>query len=251
MEPFRLDRQAKVFLAVLIVVALALIPLAPFAALAFAALSLVVLCVVFLIALARNRRLLGPLTKAEGALALSAGVFAVAGALVIAYATLMLGTGNAMLLSHAMLPFSFTTDGPRPIGKSSRHYGDAGMQRQFKDELAKAGIPFDVETREGREYVAWSQNHNAAVEEIDKRVSGGPFPSSRNARFGDAALQQEFADWLTKRGVKHETLKRDDGDWIHWEGEEDLAHEFVTTRPSKPCQEDKKTAFAPGLGKCS
>jgi hypothetical protein len=72
MEPFRLDRQSKSFLAVLLIVALALIPLAPFASLAF------------------------------GALSLSAGMFAIAGAPVIAYATIMLGTGNARLLSHAM-----------------------------------------------------------------------------------------------------------------------------------------------------
>lgn len=249
MERFALDRQAKAFLAVLVVVALAMIPLAPFAALAFGALSLVVLCVVFLIALARNRRVFGPLTKAEGALALSAGVFAIAGALVVAYSVIMLGTGNAWLLTQRMLPMPL--DRPVAAGKSSRHYGDAGTRQQFKDELAKAGVPFDIETREGKEYVAWSQEHNEAVEAIHKRVLDGPFPSGRNARFGDPAQHREFADWLTSRGVKHQTLKRDDGDWIHWEGQENLAHEFMTTRRVKACKEDKKTAFAPGTGKCS
>ena len=120
MDPFKLDRQAKVFLAVLIVLALAMVPLAPFASLAFGGLSVVVLCIVFLISLARNRRPFGPLTQTEAALALAAGTFAVAGALVIAYATVMLGAGNAMMLSHAMLPFSFTDGGKRPIGSSAR-----------------------------------------------------------------------------------------------------------------------------------
>lgn len=106
MEPFKLDRQAKVFLAVLVLLALAMVPLAPFASLAFGALSVVVLCVVLLIALARHRRLFGPLSRGEGALAVSAAVFAVAGALVIVYAVVMLGAGNAMMLSHSMLPFS-------------------------------------------------------------------------------------------------------------------------------------------------
>lgn len=91
MGSLRLDLQAKASLGVLVVLALAMAPLAPFVSLMFAGLSLVVLCLVFLMALARNRRLFGPLTKLEGALALSAAMFAMAGALVIAYATIMLG----------------------------------------------------------------------------------------------------------------------------------------------------------------
>lgn len=251
MEPFRLDRQAKVFLAVLVVLALALIPLAPFAALAFGALSLVVLCIVWLIALARNRRLFGPLTQTEGALALAAGTFAVGGALVVVYSILMLGAGNAMMLSHAMLPFSFTEKGPRAIGESSRHYGDASTQQRFKEALAKAGVPFETRTREGKEFVAWSQAHNEAVEAIHKQVLDGPFPDGRNARFDDHALQKEFADWLTARGVKNEIVKRHGEDWVVWEGQENLAHEFMTTRPTRPCKDDKKTAQAPGSAKCS
>ena len=135
MEPFKLDRQAKVFLAVLIVLAIALVPLAPFASLAFGALSLVVLCVVFLIALARNRRLFGPLTQTEGALAVAAGTFALSGALVVVYAILMLGAGSAMMLSHAMLPFR-SGDGPRSVGDRSVWYSDADKQQQVKDVLS-------------------------------------------------------------------------------------------------------------------
>ena len=99
MEPFRLDRQAKAFLAVLVILAFALIPLAPFASLAFGALSLVVLCVFLLMALARKRRSYGPLTPGEGALAASAAVFAVGGALAIVYAVVMLGAGHSAVLS--------------------------------------------------------------------------------------------------------------------------------------------------------
>jgi hypothetical protein len=242
MEPFRLDRQSKSFLAVLLIVALALIPLAPFASLAFGALSLVVLCIVFLMALARNRRVFGPLSKAEGALALSAGVFAIAGALVIAYATLMLGAGNARLLSHAMLPFSSSPDGPRPVGDRSVWSSDPDQRQRLKEELAKAGVPFKVEVREGKEYVKWSQEHDAIAEAISRKVRDGPFPSGRNARFEDPALQRAFSDWLTERGVRHETVKQHGEDWIAWEGQENLAHEFMTTRPVKPCGNEAKTA---------
>lgn len=249
MEPFKLDRQAKVFLAVLIVLAIALVPLAPFASLAFGALSLVVLCVVFLIALARNRRLFGPLTQTEGALAVAAGTFALGGALVVVYAILMLGAGNAMMLSHAMLPFR---SGDKPIaGDRSVWYSDADKQQQLKRELAKAGIPFKVETREGKEYVKWSQEHDAAAEAIAVKLRDGPFPNGRQTRFQDPQMQKAFADWLTAKGVRHETVKQQGEDWIFWDGGENLAHEFMTTRPTKPCKDDKKTAQAPGAAKCS
>jgi len=250
MEPFKLDRQAKVFLAVLVVLALAMVPLAPFAALAFGALSLVVLCVVFLIALARNRRLFGPLTQTEGALAVAAGTFALSGALVVVYAILMLGAGNAMMLSHAMLPFR-SGDGPRPVGDRSVWYSDADKQQQLKEELAKAGIPFKVETREGKEYVKWSQQHDAAAEAIAVKLRDGPFPNGRQTRFQDPQMQKEFADWLTSKGVQHKTIRQQGEDWIFWDGGENLAHEFMTARPSKHCKNDKKTAQAPGADKCS
>jgi len=249
MGAFRLDRQAKAFLAVLAVLALAMVPLAPFASLAFGALSLVVLCVVFLIALARNRRLFGPLTQTEGALALAAGTFAISGALVVVYAILMLGAGNAMMLSHAMLPFR-SGDGPI-AGDRSVWYSDADKQQQLKEELAKAGIPFKVETREGKEYVKWSQEHDAAAEAIAVKLRDGPFPNGRQTRFQDPQMQKEFADWLTGKGVQHKTIRQQGEDWIFWDGGENLAHEFMTTRPTKPCKNDKKTAQAPGAGKCS
>lgn len=251
MDGFRLDRQAKIFLAVLIVVALALVPLAPFASLAFGALSLVVLGVVFLIAFARNRRLFGPLTPAEGALVFSSAVFALGGALVIVYAILMLGTGNAMLLSHAMLPFPVSADGPRPVGDSSVWYSDADKQQRLKQELAKAGIPFKVETQDGKEYVKWSQEHNGIAEDISRKLRDGPFPNGRQTRFADPAMQKAFADWLTAKGVRHETVKQHGEDWIFWEGGENLAHEFMTTRPVKPCKDGNKTAQALGTAKCS
>jgi len=248
MEAFRLDRQAKVFLAVLVVLALAMVPLAPFAALAFGALSLVVLCVVFLIALARNRRLFGPLTPAEGALAVSSAIFAVSGALVVVYAILMLGAGNAMMLSHAMLPFRAAD---KPIaGDRSVWYSDADKQARLKAELARAGIPFKVETREGKEYVKWADQHDAAAEAIAIRLRDGPFAKGAQTRFQDSATQKAFADWLTGKGVKHETVREQGEDWLHWDGGQNLVHEFMTSRPVTPCKNDKKTAQASGTPNC-
>jgi hypothetical protein len=238
MEPFRLDRQAKVFLVVLVVVALAMVPLAPFMALVFGGLSLVVLCLVFLLALLRNRRAFGPLTRTEGVLALSATVFALGGALVITYATLMLGAGNAMMLGHAMLPF-LPADGPR-AGDRSVWYSDADKQARLKQALAQAGIPFKVETREGKEYVKWSDQHDAAAEAIAQRLRDGPFPKGSQTRFQDAAMQKAFAEWLTEKGVKHETVREQGEDWLHWDGGHSLVHEFMTSRRVPPCPKQQK-----------
>lgn len=259
MEPFKLDRQAKVFLAVLIVLALAMVPLAPFASLAFGALSLVVLCVVFLIALARNRRLFGPLSQAEGALAVAAGTFALGGALVVVYAILMLGAGNAMMLSHAMLPFR-PGDGPRPVGNSSVWYSDADTQRTLKEELAKAGIPFELETREGKEYVTWSYKHDEAARAINEKLRQAPvsspsgLPAGRSMSFGDPAQQKAFAEWLARKGVKTQTVQAHGQEYLVWDegaGEPlKLMNEYMAEK-AKRCKDEKKTAQAPASAKCS
>jgi hypothetical protein len=260
MEAFRLDRQAKVFLAVLVVLALAMVPLAPFAALAFGALSLVVLCVVFLIALARNRRLFGPLTPAEGALAASSAIFAVSGALVVVYAILMLGAGNAMMLSHAMLPFR-SGDGPRAVGNSSVWYSDADTRKALKEALAKAGIPFELETREGKEYVSWSYRHDEAARAINEKLrqtppSGpaSPLPAGRSMGFGDPEHHKEFAEWLARKGVKTQTVEAHGQQYLVWdEGAGDprqLMHEFFAEKAER-CKGGKKIAQAPAAPNCS
>ena len=125
------------------------------------------------------------------------------------------------------------------------------MRQKLKDELGKAGIPFTLETREGKEYVKWSQEHNAAVEAINRKVRDGPLPNGRHTRFQDPATQKEFADWLAGKGIRHETVKQHGEDWIVWEGAENLVHQFMTDRSARPCKNDKKTAQAPAAPKCS
>jgi hypothetical protein len=258
MEPFRLDRQAKAFLAVLVALALVLIPLAPFASLVLAGLSLVVLCLVLLMALARNRRFFGPLTKVEGALAVSAAVFAVAGALVIAYATIMLGARNAMLLSQAMLPFS----SPDTIhGDSSTWFSDPETMRELKEELARAGVPFRLETREGKEYVTWSHKYEEKASVIRDSLRGrapasepSPLPPGRAMSFHNPSHHDEFAAWLASRGIKSRTVEARGSRFLVWDdGAPDsdrLVSEFMAER-AKKCKEAKKTAQAPGLESCS
>jgi len=258
-EPFRLDRQAKAFLAVLVIVALALIPLAPFASLAFGALSLVVLCVVLLMALARNRRLFGPLTPAEGALAASAAVFAVGGALVIAYATIMMGANNLMTLGQAMLPFRSATD--TIPGDSAVWFSDAETMRELKEELAKAGVPFGLQTREGKEYVTWSHKYEEKASVIRDSLRGrvpasepSPLRPGRTMSFHNPSHHDEFAAWLASRGIKSQTVEARGSRFLVWDdGAPDsdrLVSEFMAER-AKKCREEKKSAQALGTGKCS
>ena len=180
MEPFRLDRQAKGFLAVIVFVAIAMVPLAPFILLAFGAVSLLVLVFVWAKSVIRNRRLLGPLSQAEGAVALSTTALAVGGVLVV---------------------------GPRPVGTSGTWYSDPAMRLQLKDELAKAGIPFTVSEQDGKEFVNWSQEHNAAVEAIREKIRSGP-RSGGSVHFAKPETKTEFAEWLARKGVRSETITR-------------------------------------------
>jgi heme exporter protein D len=207
MEPFRLDRQAKGFLAVIVFVAIAMVPLAPFILLAFGAVSLLVLVFVWAKSVIRNRRLLGPLSQAEGAVALSTTALAVGGVLVVGYMSVVIGTGNALSLANAMLPFSAGPKAPRPVGTSGTWYSDPAMRLQLKDELAKAGIPFTVSEQDGKEFVNWSQEHNAAVEAIREKIRSGP-RSGGSVHFAKPETKTEFAEWLARKGVRSETITR-------------------------------------------
>ncbi|HKX38910.1 MAG TPA: hypothetical protein VJN20_09660, partial [Burkholderiales bacterium] len=124
-------------------------------------------------------------------------------------------------------------------------YGDAETQERFKQELARAGIPFEVESRDGKEWVGWTQDHNAAVEAIHLKVSEGPLPAGRSMGFGDPAHHKEFAEWLARKGVKSETVRAYGKEYLVWEegaGEAlALMNEFHAER-AKKCKEEKKTA---------
>ena len=170
MEPFRLNPQAVAFLAVIALLSGALVFLAPFALAIMAAVGLVLLFLAWLKAVVRSRRVIAPFSAGEGAVACSSLIL-IAGALTAA-ATLVyrLGVEHTVSLTGAMMPFtSAGSPGPR-IGQSSRHFSDEATQKKFKDELAKAGIPFETRMQEGREFVSWPPEHDAAVEAIDRRI---------------------------------------------------------------------------------
>jgi hypothetical protein len=115
---------------------------------------------------------------------------------------------------------------------SSMHYGDARMQRAFKDALDKAGIPYKLENRKGEEFVGWTRAQDAAVRKVQKQVEGAELPPGRSVAFDDSNVQKEFSAWLTKKGVKHETVKAQGRENIVWEGPNELVMQFMSEMPS-------------------
>ena len=123
--------------------------------------------------------------------------------------------------------FRFLLD-PATAGSRSVHYSDPTAQKLLKDGLSRAGIPFRVRTREGREYLVWEQQHDAAAEVVvqDTRweaVRAG-IPLNPRASFNDPAEQKEFIAWLEKRGVKYVTFVLDGRDYVAWELRSDTAN---------------------------
>jgi hypothetical protein len=137
----------------------------------------------------------------------------------------MLGVGFVAAQIHAVSDgdtslFRFLLD-PATAGSRSVHYSDATAQKLLKEGLTRAGIPFRTRTREGREYVVWEQQHDAAADKVvqDTRwdaVRAG-IPLNPRASFNDPAEQKDFIAWLGKRGVKYDTFKLDGRDYVAWE----------------------------------
>lgn len=238
MEAFSLNRQALAFLVVIAVMVLAMVFLSPFLLFVLGALGVLLLVAVWLKAAVRGRKLIAPFGAAEGALALSALLFVVGSATVGGLMVSRLGYGESFSIFRAMLPA--VSKGPPP-GSRSVHYGDPDMNERLKAELAMAGVPFTVETREGKEYVSWSAEHDAAAEAVQLKVSESHLPNGRNVHFPDAALRKEFTDWLTRKGIKYEIVSSYRKPYVVWqEGVPDPTKQFMAERGAdcrkkKPC----------------
>jgi hypothetical protein len=231
MEPFRLTPHSVAFLSVMAAVTLVVAVAAPFGSIALGIVALLAIGVVLIKAMLRARRW-WPLTAVEGTVALSGVVLLVGGLAVMAYSMVRLGTGH---------PFGMTVGWPSMddasrTGSTTRSvsYSDPAMQQRLKDRLRDAGIPFSVKIEgDGKEYVGWSGEHNAAAEAINEKVREGPLPNGRNARFPDAALEKQFTEWLTRKGIKHEVVNG----YVVWdEGAGDPVREFMESRGTTECK---------------
>lgn len=127
--------------------------------------------------------------------------------------------------------------GPSPA--SSVSYSNPQTQQRLKDELARAGIPFTTDSREGREYVNWSREHNAAAQKIQETLHG-----PRGIHFGSAQSQKDFVEWLAKRKIKSAIVRHEGNDYVTWDDPrqpKEMMDAFIAARPSK-CGPDKAKA---------
>lgn len=253
MEPFTFNRQTIAFLCVIAAVELLVVLLFSLIAAMLGALAVLLLLFVWVKTGIRSGKwfwwnpVAVPLTQLEGALAVSGAFLLAIGVIDVGYEWIKLPPhAREVLIGHV----SPTIGGPPPsssAGSNSAMYTDPAVQEQFKDELAKAGIPYGMETRGRDEYVFWSPQYDSAVKKIEGTIGAGPI-SGYNMSFGDPKQQREFRGWLLKRGIASEIIKIDGKDFVVWkEGSQELAHQFINEH-SAPCARGKP-ASAPGKEK--
>lgn len=173
-----------------------------------------------------------PLTQAEGAIALSAALFFSVGFVVSGYEAIRYASGERHVLTGYAFRHMLSRQpySPPAVSRSSS-YSNPAMQKRLKDELAKAGIPYALDVTDGKEFIKWPIEHNAAVEEIQRRRVDTLFSNNRNAAFPDPALREEFTAWLTSRAIPHEVVNSNDGVFVVWEtGPDDLVRQFMEGR---------------------
>ena len=80
------------------------------------------------------------------------------------------------------------------------------MQDRLKRALEAAKVLYRVYSRDAKESIAWSRQHDEAVQKIEKEKVLGAIPAGRNVSFDNPAEQQRFIDWLTEQKIGHEVI---------------------------------------------
>lgn len=241
-DSFTFTRQTAAFLGVLAAFELAAVLVFPIIAVAFGVLAALLLVIVWGKAGIRTRKWLWwnpatvPLTQAEGAFAVSAALLLSVGVLLTGYEAIRFASGERdMLTGFAFRHMVLRGPSSRPVSTRATSYSDPASQKRLKDELDKAGIPYVLQIDDGKEFVKWTAEHDAAVEKIRRTRVDTLFSDGRNASFPDPALRQEFTDWLAQQDIPYEILHSDGREFVVWEkGPEDLVRQFMESR-SEDC----------------
>jgi len=237
-EGFTFTRQTAAFLGMLAVLELAIVLVFPAVSVLLGVVAVPLVVFVWIKAGLRTRKwwwlnpAAVPLAQAEGAIALSAVLFFSVGILVAGYEAIRYASGERHVLTGYAFRHMLSRQpySPPAVSRSSS-YSDPAMQQRLKDELAKAGIPYALDVTDGKEFIKWSIEHNAAVQEIQRRRVDTLFSNNRNAAFPDPALREEFTDWLKGRGIPYEVVNSRDGVFVVWEkGPDDLVRQFMEGR---------------------
>lgn len=237
-DQFSFRRQTIAFLGILVVLELAIVLVFPIAAVLLGVVAVMLIVFVWMKAGLRTQKWLWwnplgvPLTQMEGATVFSAVLFFSVGILVTAYEASRYAAGERDLLTGYAFRHMLRNQPPsRPAETRSSSYSDPAMQKRLKDELAKARIPYALDVTDGKEFVRWPVEHNAAVEDIKRRRVDTLFSGGRNASFPDPALRKEFTDWLTRREITYEVVTSSSGEFVVWDrGPNDLVRQFMEAR---------------------
>lgn len=239
MGPFTITAQTITFLGFIALLELAVLLVFPAASVLLGVVAAALIILVWLKAGLRTRKWLWwnpvavPLTQAEGAAALSAALLFCVGVLVVGYEAARYASGERDLLTgYAFRYMLSSTPSSRPVSTRATSYSDPALQQRLKNELAKAGIPYEIEITDGKEFVKWPVEHDAVVEEIKRTKVDTMFGEGRNASFPDPELRREFTEWLTRHGISYEIVTSSGGrEFVVWEeGPKDLVRQFMESR---------------------
>jgi hypothetical protein len=117
-------------------------------------------------------------------------------------------------------PVSPAAESPPTLYSVSMYYADPTEHQQFKSALRDAGVPFELEVREGREYVLWEGRYQQRVEAIEAKLFGPPLPQGRHVSL-DPASQEQFKRWLKQSGIPFTTQIKRGREYIVWSEEDD------------------------------
>jgi hypothetical protein len=125
----------------------------------------------------------------------------------------------------------------RPSPARSVSYSDPATQQRLKDEFTRAGIPFTTSTSDGKEYIGWSREHDAAADRIQETLHG-----PRGVHFGTAQFQKEFIAWLAKRKIKSAIVEHEGKEYVTWDDPrqpKEMMDAFIAEQPRSKCGPDK------------
>ena len=98
----------------------------------------------------------------------------------------------------------------------SQNYENPAQQEQFKAALSRAGIPFTLEARNGKEFVKWESQSASAVAGVQLALFGPALPSGRNYA-ADGPRHEEFKQWLRANGIPYSVQVSHGREFVVWD----------------------------------
>lgn len=241
-ERFKVKASTLAYVAVVVVLAVALLFTSPAAMPITALVAVVALLTVWFRAGIRSGRWMWmdprtSLTQGEGTVWLSAVAMFVPAIFLLTFVG-----GIAHFSDFRVQTFG---SGELPLrGERAVSHSDPEAQQRLKRALESANIPHRIFERDGQEFVAWARQHNDAVEEIQRTVDKAPpMPAGRNVSFENPEEQRRFTEWLTAQKIGYEEVDFHNRRVVVWgETSGDVMERFMQQRTADCVREEAKPA---------